>query len=656
VIWVGIAIALLGTAGAGAIAFRNRPSVADHWYRTFSAAGCTVAVAQSLQILVGGALPVVTVLPAIPWGRWEIGLDRLSAWFLLLIGVVGAATATFGVSYLAVERRHHRPVAFAHAMLALLLAAMMALVSARAAVPFLLAWELMAVSAYLLINFDGHDPQVRRAGLLYLVLTHAGTLALMVMFLLWGRRGPDLTFTTLGAAGAGIGGGSVVLLLLATFGFGVKAGLVPFHFWLPGAHAAAPSHVSALLSGVMIKTGIYGLLRVIELLKAVPAWWGWLLLLLGASTGVLGVLWALAQRDLKRVLAYSSVENIGLVLLAMGTGVLGVAAQRPELAALGFAGAVLHALNHALFKSLLFLGSGVVVRATGTRAIDRLGGLARRMPLTALLLTLGAVAICGLPPLNGFASEWVIVRGLLSAGLDAGFLRIIAAFAGAIGLIGALAVACFTRILATMLLGAPRAAEDPTGADSGGDPPLGARVAMIGLVTACLVLGLVPAIGLTLVDRVVYSLGLIPRSGGMNLAASAWWITIAALAFTGVLALIAWWAASWRGSWVPATTWACGFTSHSARMQYTASSYAAPILSGFGGIARPPVLRGPASLETLPEDRVLRAAVLPGWDRIKRAAAVLRPIQHGRLTSYVFYVIATLLGLLAMLYTAVRRS
>jgi hypothetical protein len=234
-------------------------------------------------------------------------------------------------------------------------------------------------------------------------------------------------------------------LTLALVGFGIKAGAVPGHFWLPGAHAAAPSHISALLSGVMLKTGIYGLFRALILLGDPPAWWGWAVLLLGVASAVLGVLWALAQHDLKRLLAYHSVENIGIILMGLGVGALGATHHLPAVALLGYAGALLHTLNHALFKSLLFLSAGVVVQATGTREIDRLGGLARRMPGTALAFLVGAAAIVGEPPINGFVSEWLIFMGLVHAGRVGEGLQAAAALTAGLALTGALALACFSN-------------------------------------------------------------------------------------------------------------------------------------------------------------------------------------------------------------------
>src|SRR6266511_1794047 len=282
------------------------------------------------------------------------------------------------------------------------------------------------------------------------------TLLLFALFAIWAGGRSDLSFDVLAAHppfSAGVGG---MILAVALIAFGLKAGAVPFHFWLPEAHAAAPAHVSALMSGVVIKMGIYGLLRTVVLFGPPPPWWGWVVLVLGACSGVLGVVWALAQHDIKRLLAFHSVENIGIILLGIGAGALGMAYGHPLIAVLGFAGAALHTLNHALFKSLLFLGAGSVIHATGARDIDRFGGLARRMPTTAAAFLVGSAAIVGLPPLNGFVSEWVVFHALLRGASAGDAMRLAGLAVVVLAFIGALALACFVKVVGVLYLGTPR--------------------------------------------------------------------------------------------------------------------------------------------------------------------------------------------------------
>ena len=643
----GIALILGGGIAAGL--FHRRPPAADALFLILVVAGCILAAVPAVATLLGHAPSARAWQPSLPGGAWIVALDALSAWFLLLVAWVGAVTAAYGVTYLARERAH-RSVVPAHAGFALLLAGMMVVVVAQAAVLFLFAWEVMAVSAYFLIVYESEPAEVARAGLVYLALTHVGTLALFAMFLAWRGPGPDLTFASLGAASAGLPAGGAVILLLALVGFGIKAGVVPVHFWLPGAHAAAPSHISALLSGVMLKMGIYGLLRVMSLLGAVPAWWGWTLLGLGLVSGVLGVLWALAQHDLKRVLAYSSVENIGIILLGMGVGALGMAYRQPVVAVLGLTGAVLHTLNHALFKSLLFLGAGAVAQATGTRAIDELGGVGRRMPLTALAFLLGSVAIVGLPPLNGFVSEWVVFQALLRTGATTGALRLAIVAAAGLGLIGGLALACFTKVDGVVFLGRARSRASVRATERG----LVSTGPMLAVAGACLALGLYPALAVTPAVDVARSItggGPIAAAGLVELGAALNWIVLLALALIALSTLL-WLARGYflaRLPFADSATWACAGLPVTARMQYTASSYAAPLLEAFRPVAGVRMEANVAGFHTHPIDLVLDGLVFPVWRRIGRIAREARLLQTGRLRWYLLYVILTVLALLLYL-------
>jgi formate hydrogenlyase subunit 3/multisubunit Na+/H+ antiporter MnhD subunit len=589
----------------------------------------------------------------VPGGLWTIAIDPLSAWFLLILCCVGAPATIYGASFLGVERGR-RPVAVAHALLALLLAAMIVALAARAVVLFMLAWETMALSAFLLIMFEGEQREVRRAGLLYLVMTHLGALALLGMFLVWGGTGPDLTFHSLALAAPGLPWGGAVILLLALIGFGGKAGVVPFHVWVPGADAAEPSHVSAVLSGVMLNMGIYGLLRVLSLIGPPPVWFGWTLTGLGLMSGILGVLWALGERDLKRVLAYSSVENLGIILLGMGVGVLGLAYGHPAVALLGFTGALLHALNHALFKSLLFLGAGAVLRATGTRVLDELGGLGRQLPWTALAFGLGAVAIVGLPPLNGFVSEWVAVQGLLLGAQQTGPLALLVLGVAGVGLIGALALACFSRAVGSVFLGQPRRPRPAVRDDRSLVGP------MLVLAGFCVIAGLVPALA---VDPAMAVVGPTLITGGLAQAEVVSAISGTALMVSGVWALLlAVGALAWllrrRATRVrtpfAAPTWGCAYANPAPRMQYTAGSFATPLLMVFGRIAAPKVERTATSLRTRSGDRVLTGLIRPLWRRTRVVAAAFRPLQQGPVTRYLQYVVVTVLLLLAALFASIR--
>lgn len=486
-----LAVCLLLAGGAGALLLGRRAVLADRVFAVLVVGGCVVGLVPAFGVLAGGPTLLVVLPGSVPGGPWSFGIDLLSAWFVLVVLAVGACAALFGVGYLAPERRH-RAVGRAHALFALLLIALVGVVTAQAMLPFLAAWEVMALSAYLLVMFEHEQGAVRRAGLIYILLTHLSTLALIAMFAAFSGAGGGRSFAELGRTISAPGAARTFGMGFALLGFGLKAGAVPLHFWLPGAHAAAPSHVSAVLSGVMLKMGIYGLLRVLSLAGLPPAWFGWALFGLGLSSGVLGVLWALGQHDLKRLLAYHSVENIGIILLGMGVGALGQTYGHPVVTVLGYTGALLHTLNHALFKSLLFLGAGAVLRATGGRVLDTLGGLARAMPWTSLAFGVGAVAIVGLPPLNGFVSEWILFQGMLTAGGAGDGLRFVVAGTAGLALIGGLALACFTKVTGAVFLGSPRSASAHRSV--GRDPDAGMLSPMLLLAAACVVIGLAPGL------------------------------------------------------------------------------------------------------------------------------------------------------------------
>lgn len=649
---VGVALILAAAIATGLL---RRGAMTDAVYRSLVIAGCIVSGGAAVrELTLGGSAPV-TIPSSVPGGAWVFALDPLAAVFVGTISFVALACAAFGTPYLAPERAR-RPVWFAHAVFAVLVAALILVVTAQAVVPFLIAWEFMAVGSYLLIVFDDEDPAARRAGLIYLVATHTGTLVLFAMFGAWIVHAADWTFASLGAAGPRLPFGGGVIVTLAVIGFGFKAGFVPFHFWLPPAHSAAPTHVSGLLSGVVIKTGIYGILRVLMLLGGPPPrWLGWVVLAVGLASGVLGVLWALAQHDIKRLLAYHSVENIGIIGIGIGVGALGAAYGHAGVAVLGYAGALLHTLNHALFKSLLFLGAGAVYHATGTRDMELLGGLAKRLPYTWVAFWVGATAIIGVPPLNGFVSEWLVYMGLFRAAQTPEALRLAVLGIPSLALIGALALACFAKVAGVVFLGQARSAAAATAHEV--RPAL--LVPIFALVTACVVLGVAPSL---VVGRVVGVAALlvpaVPNASDDAMVIVRDTAGISAVAGL-VLALlgIAWLgrAALLRRRTVRAAdTWGCGYSLGTPRAQYTASSFAAPLLSIFGRLSGVIEHRTPAALHTEPVDLVLDRSAVPLWHRVLRAATRLRPIQQGRLYAYLMYVMVTLIALLAYLALASR--
>lgn len=643
-------IVLAAVAGAFPVA---RPSLAGRPYAVLLAAGCVSAAIPAVMVLGGAAVAPVTVAIPGPSGPWAFGLDGLSAAFLLVVLGPGLASALYGARALPGEgAARSRAAAAARCLFTVELAALALVVLARAVVPFLVAWEVMAVLAYFLVAFESDRAEVRRAGLIYLVATHAGTLALLALFAYWANAAGGLTFDALAAGVPRLAAGGALVWGLALFGFGLKAGLVPLHFWLPDAHASAPTHVSGLMSGVVIKMGVYGLVRVVGLFaaggSAPPVWWGWLVLVLGVASGVLGVLWALAQHDIKRLLAYHSVENIGIILIGLGIGALGAAYGLPVVAALGYAGAALHTVNHAVFKSLLFLGAGAAAHGAGTRMMDRLGGLGRRMPVTWVAFLVGSIAIVGLPPLNGFVSEWVVYQGLLHGVTAGGTIRLALFAVAGLALIGGLALACFVKVCGIVFLGVPRSA----GAAGAHEAPRGMLGPMLALAAVCVVLGVVPGIAVHPSLAVGAALVATPLSGpGPQVRAavsSIGWLSAAVVVLL-VLGRAAWALVRRRRPLAYAETWGCGYALPSARMQYTASSFAAPLLASWGALAGVRREVTPGAFHASAHELVLEGAILPAWKGLRGTLARLRTIQHGRLWVYLLYLIAVLLVLLAYL-------
>ena len=423
----------------------------------------------------------------------HLRLDGLSAFFLVLLSVVGGAGAVYSREYWT-EAAHPRSARAGRTWWSALLLSMGMVFLSSNGLHFLIAWELFALSAFFLITLDRQRRAVRAAGWLYLAASHTGTLCLFAFFAALAVRTGSWELGPLRDQA-----GLAPLFWLALFGFGLKAGLFPLHIWLPSAHANAPSHVSAILSGVALKMGIYGLVRFSGWLP-LPAAAGWVVAVLGVVSAVLGVAFALGQHDLKRLLAYHSVENIGIILIGLGFALVAVAEGDKAWGRLALAGGLLHVWNHGLFKALLFLGAGSVLHATGTRELSRLGGLWRAMPWTAGLFGLGAVAICGLPPLNGFVSEWLVYLGLFDATIAHGpsaWAAIPAALL--LGVTGALALACFIKVCSVVFLGAARSALAAHAHECGA--PM--RGAMLVLAGACGAIGLAPILFWPAVARAV---------------------------------------------------------------------------------------------------------------------------------------------------------
>jgi formate hydrogenlyase subunit 3/multisubunit Na+/H+ antiporter MnhD subunit len=643
------AVALLAASGLAAAALHRRPRGAQATACALACAGAALGLGAALGVLLGEG-PAASA----PLG---LRLDRLSAIFLAPISIVSGAGAVYGLRYHAQEALGGRAVRL-QIWYGLAAAGMVLIVAAANAILFLVAWEVMALANFLLVFTDHERKEAQDAAFVYLAATHAGTLALFGMFALLGAEAGSLDFSAMeGLAGDGALGARVFALALV--GFGLKAGLMPLHFWLPPAHAAAPSHVSALMSGVVIKTGLYGLLRVSGLFDAPPAWWGVALLALGGISAVLGVAFALAQHDLKRLLAYHSVENVGIIALGAGLALLGRAHGEPALVLLGFAGAALHVVNHALFKSLLFLGAGAVHHATGTREIDHLGGLGGTMRGTALLFVVGAAAISGLPPLNGFVSEWLVALGFLGA-LDrppGDPVAFAAVGAPVLALVGGLAAACFAKVVGVVFLGSPRSGH----AAHAHEAPRSMLAPMALLAALCAAIGLFPSavlppLGAAAADWARIDPALLAGASERAASGAAGIAAVAAVLLlgAGALALLRRRRLAAHAALAPVETWGCGFAAPTPRMQYTGSSFADLLLKRFTWVvvrrAEMPAPEGAfpraARFRTEVPDAVLDLFLVPvarlyAWVALSARLLYLRRIQFQMLL-----VLAALVALL----------
>lgn len=605
--------------------------------------------------------PMQFILPfGLPDLPFHLRLDALSGFFLILLG--GAA---FGVTLYAVGYFRHMPagqLALLSTWYHLFLAGMAMVLLADDAYAFMVAWEVMALASYFLVTTDHKIPEIRRAGFLYLLIAHVGAVALLLAFGVLhggeaGRMGA-YTFDAMRQTEHTPFWASIAFLL-ALFGFGAKAGLVPLHVWLPEAHPAAPSPVSALMSGVMLKTAIYGLLRVtFDLLDIELAWWGTLALALGLATALYGVIFAAVQSDMKRLLAWSSIENIGFILAGFGLTLIFHTDGKDALAALTLTALLYHALNHAFFKGLLFVGTGSVLHATGERRMGRLGGLMRFMPWTAWLMLLGALAIAGLPPLNGFVSEWLLLQAfLLTPGLTQPYINMVIPVAAAVVVMAAaLAAYVMVKFYGVIFLGRPRDPELKHAHEAGWPERLG----MLWLAAGCVFLGLIPSQMIDWISPVVVLLidATLPNDGNWVMvaplsAARASYAPLVFLAVITVITLLVYFGVKrvYHGRMRRADPWDCGYSEQDARMQDSAEGFGQPIRLIFSAFMRVERLT-PDPFDRQPEyrgdsrDKVWLLIYQPIAQFAARLSALAGRLQHGRIQWYLIYSFATLIFLL----------
>ena len=667
---MGLSTVIAIRAGVILLAPIVGPAAARRWLLFGgSVVASVLSTLLGLEVL-GGAPAVHGVLFVHGASGFSLGftIDPLSAWFLVVLGVLAVPVAIFSIGYLSHGALAGRSIYIGTAFNVLIGAVELVFVT-NDGVGFLCAWEVMTLATAALVAVEHEIRDHRRAAYLYLFMSHLATGCTMAAFLTLAAASGSFAFTDMLSGAVLSGGWRDAAFALFVVGFGVKAGLIPLHVWLPEAHPAAPSSISALMSGVLIKTGIYGLMRFGAFGLGVPALsWGATIVILGGVSAVLGVLYALMQHDIKRLLAYHSIENIGIILLGLGAGMTALSMGQPQLAALGVAASLYHVLNHAVFKGLLFLSAGAVVAGMGTRNIEDMGGLLRRMPLTGLCFLVGAVAISGLPPLNGFASEWMTFQSLLygfSDATDTVPRLLLPVSAALLALTSALAAACFVKAFGIAFLALPRSRAAAEVKES----PAVMLAPQLFLAAACLGLGLVPGAVLGVIGGVTAMLpGLPPdpvmtgewvamaAGGGAFDRVSPLALALMLLSVLSVAAALGWRRVAERR--VP--TWGCG-GELTARTEYTGTAFSKPLMMIFQAIYRP--TRHVDALADVspyfPREVRYHAEIEPTFERyvygpltsaIWSVADKLKVLQAGSLHAYLAYVIALVISLVLLVW------
>jgi hydrogenase-4 component B len=599
-------------------------------------------------------------------------VDKLSSFFILVISITAFAVSIYSTGYVT-EYFGKKNIGYLGFLYNIFILSMILVVSANNAIMFLIVWELMSIISYLLVMYEHEKKDTRKAGFIYIVMTHIGTGFIILSFLVLASSTGSFDFGSFREAASTMPPHlKDMAFLFALIGFGTKAGIVPLHIWLPYAHPAAPSNVSALMSGVMIKTAIFMLIRVFfDFLGAGVAWWGILLLIIASVCALLGVMYALVEHDLKRLLAYHSVENIGIILIGVGVSMIFMASGHPDLAAFGLIAGLYHTINHAVFKSLLFMGAGSIAYSTHTRNIEEYGGLIKKMPWTALFFLIGAISISALPPFNGFVSEWLTFQAqLLSINLSDNITKILVLFSGAgLALTSALAAACFVKAFGISFLALPRSSH----AEHSKEVPVSMLAGMFILSSMCIVLGVMPFyfirildsisaqfVGVSIISMIDFELSIATLSSSLYstpATISTTWIAI--LVFVVLPLPIIMYLLLTRTPEPKYETWGCGQPVSTGRNEYTATAFSKPIRMWFGGIFRPQ-----REIQTMYSDSpffkekvIFGSEIEPIFEKylydpvvwtVMTLSRIMRVIQAGSIQTYLLYILITLV--IALIY------
>jgi len=647
-----IALLLIGAGGLQALVSFRVYSLMKILAVAAIIGGCGLGLYDAVNRIFRQVDPFICNCEWLQIFTFSLNIDAVSAFFLIPIFAISAVAALYSFQYLHNKNRS-AATASNYFFYALLIISMTLVVCADNLITFAVTWELMSISSFFLVIYDFRKRATRNAGYIYFIFTQAGALFIFAGFgYIYAHTG-SFSFDAIAAIPEPAKLTAFILILI---GCGSKAGIMPFHIWLPYAHPAAPSHVSAVMSGVMIKVGIYGIIRFYLLLAPTGALFGQIIIVLGIVSGILGVVYALGKHDIKRLLAYHSVENIGIILLGLGIGMIGAATGHKTMAAFGFAGGLLHVLNHSIFKSLLFFGAGGLIQQTGTAAIDQLGGLMKRMPFTGRSFLIGSLSISGLPPFNGFISEFLIYYGAFH-GLDlqgASFILTTLTILS-LALIGGLAAACFTKVVGIVFLGEPRSEAAAQASETG--------ILLISsqfiLALFCLLIGIFPEPFVRAAFLASRSLPLIADFNTMqfipvlsNIARTAALFLVLFLLIAGIRKLL------YSGKEITQSgTWGCGFTQPTVRMQYTGTSYADSMVDFFRPFVR--VQKKFSGINTMFPGKTTYSSHVEDTSETGLTLFLVRPIlyllsklrwmQHGNIQLYIGYIVLAIVLMLVFL-------
>lgn len=613
----------------------------------------------SLYLLIAGPVSF-HLIPLSSIYEFSFGGDAISGFFILVISLLVLSVSVYSIGY----TKDMNNSGLMGLLFNLFVLSMYGVVLSQNVITFLILWETMSIVSYFLVTFDRTEAS-SKAGLIYAVMTHIGTAFIIALFLILYSQTGSMNFSDMRLLSKTVNQSvKDIVFLFAIIGFGTKAGIIPLHTWLPRAHPAAPSNISSLMSGVMIKTGIYGFIRIVlDLLGGGPEWWGITVLIIGAVSSVLGVMYALMEHDLKRLLAYHSVENIGIILLGIGVSMIFKTHGLYNLAATGLIAGLYHVLNHALFKGLLFLGAGSVMHAMHTKNMEEMGGLLKKMPYTGLFFLIGSISICGLPPFNGFVSEWLTYQSLLLGAKTPSIIsKIISPLGGAaLALTGALAAACFVKAFGISFLGMPRSRHAEEAKEQSSSMISGMAI----LASLCLIFGIFPGTVITTISPASFmitgSYGVSTENGFVivneSLAGLSPFMLLFAMLIMALSAMLFIRSAGGKRRIVYGDSWDCGIPSLTPRMQYTATAFTKPIRLIFKRIYLP---RRELKVSYILKPFFVKSIeysgeIVPFFEHyiyepsvsfIKRAAQRLRLLQSGSLHLYLGYILITLILLL----------